>query len=249
MAGMAVGPPLGSQGPTAQDLDAERKRRAQSAYDEHIAQQRIIQANQAGISGSTSGVDAGGNPYNYATGGAGGGGSRTPGGGGGGAPVPTQPISPGAADPYLPKIIPRDPLPARITPPNPADRSAAEAAAYGRAKDQIGRSTAGAVSSLQRVMGARGLGGSGLAGRGIASLLARGSGELGDVSRDQAIQGLQRDYAEADRNYAGDLSQRATDVGFTTTQRGQDISQEQGRAGMIPGILALLRRSQTGAAY
>jgi hypothetical protein len=227
-----------------------QKREQQGRYE---AEQAALNAQNAGISANTSFAGPSGINYNYSTGGAGGGGGSR-GAGGGGASGPTDPgMSFEAAmariNPLLPAVPDPATAPPRIVGPTRADSSAAEAALFARAKDRIGKIGGGAVKSLTRLMGRRGLAGSGIEGRALSDQLAGMRGELGDVVRDQTIEGLRRDQAIEDRNYAGDLSQRAGDMGFTTTTRGQDISARQGRTSSIPALLSLLMRSRTGAAY
>lgn len=140
-------------------------------------------------------------------------------------------------------------LPPRVAAPVRADNSTAESATFARAKDRIGMTGQGAMKSLASQMSRRGLAGSGIEGAQIGELLGGVRGQLGDVVRDQTIEGLKRDYAVEDRNYAGDLNQRGQDIGYGTTTRGQDIGAAQSRASLMPTLLQLLMRSGTGAAY
>lgn len=222
------------------EVEEENKRKQATATNWN-AFQTAKMANEAGLGGTVTSFSdpyTGAN-YRYAAGGGGGSGS---GGGGGGAGI-------GNINPYLPQRVPRQRMPARVTPPDPASRAAAEAAAYGRAKDQIGASAGGALKALQRQMGVRGIRGSGLEGAALSSLIGGTQGQLGQVSRDQAIEGLKRDYQVEDRNMAAELAQRTGDMSWLTTERGQDIDQEQGRASMIPGLLRLVNANRAGVAY
>lgn len=174
-------------------------------------------------------------------------------GGAGEIPVQTPSMSIAAARSEAEQMLPTPPraavLPPRIVAPVRADNSAAEAASFARAKDRIGMTGQGAMKSLQSLMSRRGLAGSGIEGREMGDLVSGVRGQLGDVVRDQTIEGLRRDNAVEDRNYAGELGQRATDVGFETNTRGQDIQAAQGRASLMPSLLSLILRSGTGTAY
>jgi hypothetical protein len=113
------------------------------------------------------------------------------------------------------------------------DRTAAEAATFGRAKDRVGRATQGLLKSVRNQFSSRGLSGSSLEGDQIGGALMAGHGQLGDTIRDQAIEGLNRSYDVLDKNYQGNIA-----------QRGQDLSQEAQRR---ESILALVRLAQQSA--
>ncbi len=257
MAGVVVpyrGPLDPHSGRPVAEVEAERNAALKALQARQAAEQNVVRARDLGIYGESAYRDPTTSVnYNYNTGAGGGGaGGRT--GSGGSAPYrgtgqPQAMPTVQEIQQYLPAPVPHATLPPRIEHPSRVDRSAAEAAAFGRAKDTVGQSTQGALKALRRQMSARGISGSGLESAGISDVVTRGEGELGDVARDQAIEGVRRDYAEADRNYAGDLSQRGEDVGFTSGQRGQDIQQSQGRASAIPALLSLILRNRTGAAY
>jgi hypothetical protein len=115
--------------------------------------------------------------------------------------------------------------PARIAHIQTPDMTAANAAAFARAKDQVGQTSRGALTGLAGAMAGRGISGSGVEGRGITSVINQGQGQLGDVSRQQAIEQAQLAEQNALAGYQGDISQRATDIGSMDTRRGQDIGQ------------------------
>lgn len=103
-------------------------------------------------------------------------------------------------------------LPPRELPPSQADRTAAEAAAYGRAKDRIGLNAQAGLRAMQGLMAARGISGSGIEAALSEGTVGAALGQLGEVARDQAITGLQRDWAVEDRDWAGNIQQRGQDI-------------------------------------
>lgn len=149
--------------------------------------------------------------------------------------------------------LPPDPrpavLPERIAPPSRQDFTAANAAMFARAKDRIGMTGQGAMKSLQREMSRRGLGGSGIEGAEMGDIIGGARGQLGDVIRDQTIADVNRHAALDDRDFSALLGQRATDVGFETTTRGQDIQAIGQKASALPQLISLAMRSGTGAIY
>lgn len=108
------------------------------------------------------------------------------------------------------------PLPGRVTGPSPADRQAAEAATYGRAKDKVGQETRASMNALANEMASRGLSDSSFMATGAANILQTGQQELADTNRSQAIDALKRAAEVEDRNYAGDVSQRGQDIGYNS---------------------------------
>lgn len=157
-------------------------------------------------------------------------------GGGAGVQMPGGPGgTPGGASPQVPHI-------------GAPDNTAANAAQFARAKDQTGEITRGAMTGLRSSMGARNMLGSGIEGRGTAAAINKGAGQLGDVVREQAIQGSDQANANAVTGYQGDISQRGQDLSSQQaanslaanreatqyqgqiSQRGQDISREGNQA-------------------
>ena len=168
------------------------------------------------ITGSSSSSDAtlggGADSGIPRIGGAGGGGlpgygTFDGGGGGGGAPTaPHAQIDQGKAD-------------------------AADAAIFGKAKDQVGQTSAGALSGLRSAMASRGmLGGQGEY-RGTTSVANAGQQQLGDVTRQNAITdaGNQLDISKA--NLGADVTQRGQDISSSDTRRGQNMDYTLGGRG------------------
>lgn len=109
----------------------------------------------------------------------------------------------------------------------PIDTSAAQSAAFGRAKDQVGQESAGALAGLRSSLGGRGMLGSGAESRGTSRVVQSGQQQLGEVSRQQAIEkaGLAERQAESNR-------------GAAVTQRGQTIGQNAGNADRAASMAA-----------
>jgi hypothetical protein len=108
----------------------------------------------------------------------------------------------------------------------PVDTSAAEAATFNRAKDQVGETASGALTGLRSALGSRGLLGSGLEERGTAAAAVGAAKELGDVTRQSAITKANLDNQNATTNFQGQIS-----------QRGQDFQREEA-ANSLAGDLA-----------
>jgi hypothetical protein len=136
--------------------------------------------------------------------------------------------------------------PGRVEHINPIDMSKANSAAFGRAKDQVGQETSGALTGLRSALASRGMLGSGAESRGTVSAITKGQGQLGEVSRQQAENEANQNLDIAKTNYSGDISQRGQDVttrgqdmdyrsthrGQDITQRGQDIQQQEANASL-----------------
>lgn len=110
----------------------------------------------------------------------------------------------------------------------PIDTTAADNAVFNRAKDQVGQTTIGALAGLRSQLGGRGMLGSGSEYKGLESVANKGQQQLGDTTREQAINdvGLAKDTAFQNQN-AG-VAQRGQDVTAGTSRRGQDIERELG---------------------
>jgi hypothetical protein len=80
----------------------------------------------------------------------------------------------------------------------------------------VGQEASGALAGLRSALGGRGLLGGGLEERGTASAANAAAGQLGDVSRQQAVT-------------AADLAQKNAEANFTgaITERGQNFQKEE----------------------
>lgn len=151
-------------------------------------------------------------------------------------------------------LPPPPPMPGPVMPPPAADRSAAESAAYGRARDKVGLETRASLNALNDEMGGRGMLGSTFAATGAARVLSAGQHELGDTNRTQAIEALDRAGQVEDRNYSGALSQRSQDIGlrgqdmgYATASADRTASAQAARRALLERLMTL--QSQGGTIY
>lgn len=91
-----------------------------------------------------------------------------------------------------------------------ADEEAARAAAFGRAKDQTGLITRGAVDSLRSLYA--GTGNVGAQRQGLENIVAGGAGALNEFTRDQLMSDLEREAEVSDLTYQGNITQRGQDI-------------------------------------
>jgi hypothetical protein len=97
------------------------------------------------------------------------------------------------------------------------DTSAALAAVFNRAKDQVGKTTTGSLTALRTALASRGLLGGGVEGNATGRVVTAGQGQLADTSREQAIQEGTRLNDFAKLGYQGAIEQRGQDI---TTSEG-----------------------------
>ncbi len=137
-------------------------------------------------------------------------------------------------------IVPPD-APSPVAFPSGGGASAAaQAAAFARAKDRIGAGSQGALTSLQHQFAGRGLSGTPMEGAGIQGVIEGAQGQLGEASRDIALEESRRAQEIEDRNIEAALAQRAQDIGV----RGQDIGAQESAA-----QLGLQRQNQLQALF
>lgn len=222
--------------------DAIRADRADADGRQFQAQKAVLEAQRSGVAARQSGTTYEGDPYQYETDGTGGRRARV---------LPEPITSYGDVARWFPtnEQVPRQPMPPQVPPPPQANRDAAEAAAYGRAKDSIGKSAAAGMKALSREMNLRGISGSGIETAGTGRVIGGAVGQLGEVSRDQAIERLHRDQGVEDRNFAAAQGQRNADMGWLQTERGQDIEQQRGQAAPRVSLIEALMRRNAGRLY
>lgn len=141
------------------------------------------------------------------------------------------------------------PAPAAVPDVAPIDTTAAHAAAFARSKDQVGQVGASALRSLRAAAGGRNMLGAGMEGRQTASVINAGQAQLGEVSRDAAVDDARRADDTAKFNYSGAAAQRAQTMSDATARRGQDIADRGSRVNQLQGITSLLRASRRPVAY
>jgi len=134
---------------------------------------------------------------------------------------------------------------AQVGPMQMPDQSAANQAAYGQARDTAGKTGASALSGLQESLASRGMLGSGIEARGMEQLAENAQGQIGQVTRDQAVNNAALAQKTAEENYSGGITQRAQDLGQQATLRGQDIGQQTAYRGQdVQGQEAAAQRNQ-----
>jgi hypothetical protein len=102
----------------------------------------------------------------------------------------------------------------------PPDTSAAQEAAWLRAKDRTGQVSRSALTALQNAMVTRGIQGSGLEAAGTGGLMGQGAAELSDVAREQAIQDVNTQTDWAKTKYQGDITQRGQNASLAPSLMG-----------------------------
>lgn len=102
---------------------------------------------------------------------------------------------------------------------------AARDAAYARAKEQAGLTAKSALKSLNNVMAERGLTGSSVERGNMGSVVSQAAGTVGDYTREQLMQDLNRSADVADLSYSG-----------AVTQRGQDLNSKNYILGLLNAI-------------
>jgi hypothetical protein len=121
----------------------------------------------------------------------------------------------GAGTSGVPAVTSGSTLPAIQLP----DTSAADSAIFASAKDRVGQTGRASLDALRGELGATGALGGGAEVAGVRDIIRSGQGELGQVSRDQAVQKA---------NQAADFAKTSYEGGIT--QRGQDVSAAEAQA-------------------
>ncbi len=209
-------PGLQAQAPAGYEYDPVRMAYGRTPTSSGTRLHDFTQAAMPGMTPpSIGGIDPGG------TGGFGGG---TPTGGtgtgGGYIPPPTQGTrggTGGTGTASTPRITAHPVAP---------DMTKSNAASFARAKDQVGQVSRASLDSLSGEFGAQGMAGGGGQMQSIQNTIQSGAGELGDVSREQAVFDASQKADFAKMGYEGDITQRGQDI----TQRGQDIGQHESAA-------------------
>lgn len=122
----------------------------------------------------------------------------------------------------------------------PADPTAANAAAFARAKDQAGETARGALTGLTSQLGAHGQLGSGAGARATGGIVNRAAQGSNEITREQAIQGVDTNNRFAETNYQGDITQRGQDL---AAQEAAANRSAQLRAQQMQGLLSVINSS------
>ena len=97
---------------------------------------------------------------------------------------------------------------------------AARAAAFARAKDTAGQIARSSLNALRDVASSRGIGGSSIEGGMSADIVGGQANNLGEFSREQLIQDLERQRQIADLSYQGNITQRGQNLGLSPSLLG-----------------------------
>lgn len=145
----------------------------------------------------------------------------------GGAAVPAVPGINGVPSSYgsAATSVPSYAAPSSVTMP---DTSAADAATFGREKDQAAQITSGSLEGLRGALQARGMGGGGYEAGQTGRALVAGTNLEGEASRGIAEQNANLAEKRASEQYQGGVTQRGQDVGAAVATHGQELqAQEQ----------------------
>lgn len=160
----------------------------------------------------------------------GGGGAGGAGGSGGGFVPPTG----GSGGTYAPAPVNyTEATPTRVPGVDAPDMTQANAQIFGRAKDQAGEMGRASLQSLRDELGATGMLGSGSETQGVRDIAARGQGQLGEVSRANAINESQQKSDFAKMKYQGDITQRGQDIAAQEAQARIALQRELARQQML----------------
>lgn len=115
------------------------------------------------------------------------------------------------------------------------DTSAANAAAFGRAKDRAGQTTRASLTALRDEMAGRGLRGSGIEAGEVGKTVARGAAGVNEFTREQAIQDAGNAADLAKQEYQGRIVQRGQDIGVAQANASRQQQQLDGLLSLIGG--------------
>ena len=109
----------------------------------------------------------------------------------------------------------------------PIDTTAADEAAFARAKDVAGQTGRASLESLRGLMGETGQLGGGAETQATRDIVESAAGQVGDVNREQAIQKSERGFQTALANQQAKLTQRGQDLGAQGNQAQLAMAQIQ----------------------
>jgi hypothetical protein len=96
--------------------------------------------------------------------------------------------------------------------------TSANAATFARAKDKAGQLARAGLQSLQGELGAQGMLGGGAQAQATRDIIQTGMGQVGDVSRQQAIEEAAQKAKFAEFGYTGSITQRGQDIQLAEAQ-------------------------------
>ena len=109
----------------------------------------------------------------------------------------------------------------------PIDTTAADAAKFARARDQAGMTGRASLESLRGLMGETGQLGGGAEAAATRDIVQHAAGQMGEVGRDQAIQGTERNFQTALANQQSAVTQRGQDINAQEAQARLALAQTQ----------------------
>ncbi len=113
-------------------------------------------------------------------------------------------------------------------------------AAFARAKDKAALTGQSALTGLQQALAARGMLGSGVEAGGIQDIVKSGMGQLGDLTREQAIQQTQAAQKAAETSYQGAITQRGQDIDLQKSREMAAIEAWKAQQEALRGLMGSL---------
>lgn len=130
-----------------------------------------------------------------------------------------------------------DNMPTPIPGVEAPDMTAANAQIFGRAKDQAGQTARASLQSLRDELGASGMLGSGGEVQGTRDIVSRGMGQLGEVSRENAVNESAQKADFAKMKYQGDITQRGQDIAAQEAAARLALAREQSKQQLLLAAL------------
>ena len=127
--------------------------------------------------------------------------------------------------------------------PTPPDMTASNAATFGRAKDQAGQTGRASLTSLRDELGVSGMLGSGAEVQGVRDITQDAAGQVGQVTRDQAVNDSSQKADFAKLKYQGDISMRGQDVQAQGDMARIKLQKELAQQSMLQAALAGLAQA------
>jgi hypothetical protein len=116
---------------------------------------------------------------------------------------------------------------------------ASNSATFSRAKDAVGQQSRAALTSLNDELGAQGQIGGGAQVQGTRDIIQSGAGNLGEVSRDLAIQNSNQAADFAKTRYSGGITQRGQDIQSQEAAAQLELARQQQQQNTLFRLLSL----------